>query len=160
MANTGARRVVRPNEQPPFIPSGQDVPFERSPFADDVGAPGPTVADVAPEPAKGKPETEKILDALAVGYVALAKAVELFDPASGVIIAMNANELAESWQNLLDNNPKLRKRFLGYMETSGWATVITAHLAVAVPIALMHRGKLDHIIKPRSHSDATDTAAS
>lgn len=149
---TTAKRVAR--DLPSDINS-LSVPLSESPFADN---PGPSVDDVraaAPEPGKSKPETELILDALERIYAGVGIGIAFVPSlaADGMIVASSATDLAESWRDLLDNDPKVRKILRKLLKSSAWGTVITAHMAVAVAIAKNHPEGLSHLVKPKRKSD-------
>lgn len=102
-----------------------------------------------PELPRSKAETELILKSLAKTYALTAQFVMLVSIQDGATIARNIDELTESWRQLLDDDPKLRKTMLKLVKSSGWGTVISAHLAVGLPIALNHKDKFVHLVKPR-----------
>ena len=102
-----------------------------------------------PEMPRSKAETELILKSLAKTYALTAQFVMLLSIQDGALIAQYIDPLTESWRQLLDDDPKLRKTMLKLVKSSGWGTVISAHLAVALPIAVNHKDKFGHLIKPR-----------
>lgn len=103
-----------------------------------------------PDMPKSKAETELILKSLAKTYALTAQFVMLVSMKDGAQIANNIETLTESWRQLLDDDPKLRKTMLKVVKSSGWGTVLSAHLAVALPIAVNHKDKFAHLIKPRT----------
>lgn len=103
-----------------------------------------------PDMPKSKAETELILKSLAKSYALIAQFVMLVSIEDAALIARNIDDMVESWRQLLDDDPKLRKTMLKLVKSSGWGTVITAHLAVALPIAANHRDSFAHLIKPKS----------
>lgn len=136
------------------------VPVSESPFnAPQDAAPNFDVRDMPPPegPAvKSKSDTELIITALTQLYVSVGQGVFIFvNQQDGRTIVREAEDLAESWRQLLDNDPKLRRIMKGMIKGGGWGTVITAHLAVAMPIISNHEGGLQHLIKRKNGDDAT-----
>jgi hypothetical protein len=119
------------------------------------------IPDIEMDLPKSKAETELILKSLAKTYALTAQFVMLISIQDGALIAQNIDSLTESWRQLLDDDVKLRKTMLKLVKSSGWGTVISAHLAIGLPIAVNHKDSFAHLIKPKPRSDqqAYDTAA-
>lgn len=109
---------------------------------------------------KGHIDTQKIINALTRSYTAagvgLATAGKLKGSdslvADGAVLIGSANELAESWRELLDNDPKVRKALKKLIETSGWTAVIMAHGGLIATIAKENHGAtLSGLIRRRTH---------
>jgi hypothetical protein len=152
MATSTARKKV---DLPPNV-EGRDVPPDQvPPFMD--GSPitdSPTFASVQEavedqDKPKSNPETVRILKSLQQTYSHLGIAVSLISTQDGIHIVQNSGKLTESWRQVLDNDPKLRKKMLGVIQGSGWGAVIFAHIAVFAPIANNHRDKFSHLVTPR-----------
>lgn len=124
------------------IPNGNEEFFS--------GAPGGIPDFDMPDMPKSKADTELILKSLTKTYALTAQFVMLVSIPDGALIANNIENLTESWRQLLDDDPKLRKVMLKVVRSSGWGTVISAHLAVALPIAVNHKDQFAHLIKPKS----------
>lgn len=83
--------------------------------------------------------TDKIIDALTETYAAIGMGIAFtIDGQDGQQIVMNAPKLAESWRDLLDNDPKVKKALQKLVQASGWSTVMVAHITVAAPIVMRH----------------------
>ncbi len=143
MTEPTAKRVSR--ELPKDIPS-MSVPNGESPFA-----PGSKPMDFdTPDMPKSKAETEFILKSLLKSYVGIGTAVTLISPQDGYIIVANAEDLTESWRQLLDNDVKLRRIMKKAIQGSGWGAVISTHLMVFVPIISNHRESFQHLVKRKA----------
>ena len=145
MAQSSAQRKV-----PPI---GQDVPLADSPFAGNGS--GITAEDIraaGPEPGKSKPETELIIEALQRIYVGMGVGLAFLPnlQLDGMLVASSADDLAESWRDLLDNDPKVRRMLRKLLKSSAWGAVITAHMGVAIAIAKNHPEGIQHLIRRRS----------
>lgn len=140
-------------ELPQDIPSTND-PAD-SPFAQHDNEPG-IPPGLGPELPRSKAETETIIKALLVTYDSIGKFVFLFAPDDGAIVLQNADSMAESWRQALDNDPKLRKKMLKTIQVTGKGDIIKTHLIVAVAIASNHRDRFTHLIKRRqTEADST-----
>jgi len=124
-----------------------EVPQDKSPFRD-----APDVATVSPD-VKSKPETELIIKGLTRWYALIATGVAIIDKQDAMVIMTNAEDLAESWRELLDNDAKLRKRMKGMFEASGWGNVIFAHVVIGAPILAHHGLSLDHLFQRKPKND-------
>ena len=113
-----------------------------------------TLDDIKPEMAKSKADTELIIEALKQAYVLVGTVTIPFSQADGFVIVRNAEDMAESWRMLLDNDIKLRKRMKTLIQGSGWGTVITAHVPVVIAIMQNHKDSFDHLVKRRSTTTA------
>jgi hypothetical protein len=111
--------------------------------------------DIKPEMAKSKADTELIIEALKQAYVLVGTVTIPFSQADGFIIVRNAEDMAESWRMLLDNDVKLRKRMKSLIQGSGWGTVITAHVPVVIAIMGNHKASFDHLVKRRTTTQTT-----
>lgn len=138
MTTTQAQKKVASSKVPP-----EDSPFKDKPpnFA--------AAEDVMPDMPKSKAETELILKSLLKTYANAGAFVMLFSQKDGLLIVKNSEELTESWRQLLDNDPKLRKTMLKVVKGSGWGAVISAHLTVAIPIINNHKESFEHLIRPK-----------
>jgi len=58
--------------------------------------------------------------------------------ADGMIIAVEANRLAESWRPLILRDPKIRQFWEKVCTGGGWGTVLMAHGMIAMAIANNH----------------------
>ncbi len=147
---TVAKKVARPVES-------TEVPPEDSPFAKGSPdfQPDAAVKAIAPDMPKSHAETEFILKALLKTYTSTGILVSAFSPSDGYLIVQNAEELTESWRQLLDTNPKMRKTMKKTIEGGAWGAVISAHLMVAVPIFNNHRDKFTHLVKPKNRDEPT-----
>jgi hypothetical protein len=112
------------------------------------------IPDIEFELPRSKAETELILKSLAKTYALVAQFVMLVSIPDGALIAQNIDDLTDSWRQLLDDDPKLRKTMLKLVKSSGWGTVISAHLAVALPMAVNHKDQFGHLIKPKTANRA------
>lgn len=56
----------------------------------------------------------------------------------GMIIALNAQTLAESWRPLMERDPAIRKFWEKVCTGGGWGAVIMAHAMVGMAIANAH----------------------
>jgi len=116
-----------------------------------------------PKPNKNT-QVNLIIKSLEKTYATTGLMLAVVSPQDGQIIASNASDLAESWRSLLENNPKVRSSFMKMIESSGWSSVIFAHLMVAGPIIKNHKDKFEHLIqkKPtvRSNRMAEPSSAS
>lgn len=125
----------------------QTIPEDKSPFRDE-----PTekeIKDAAPK-VKSKPDTELIIKALTKTYVGVGVGVGFFSPMDSMAIVSNAEDLAESWRTLLDNDPKMRRIMKKFTESSGWGSVVAAHGLVATQIMKNHEVNFGHLIKPKA----------
>lgn len=146
MAETTSRR---PKVNLPNSVQSDAIPDD-FPGSDWKDVPYDIPTSITPESAtKSKAETELILKSLAKTYTMIAQFVMLANMQDGMVIASNVDEMCESWRQLLDDNPKLRKRMMAITQSAGWGTVVTAHLAVALPIAMNHKDSFAHLIKPK-----------
>jgi hypothetical protein len=143
-----ATRTTARSREPKLPPS---IPSEEVPNGDDFfSGRADGIPDIEmPDLPKSKAETELILKSLTKTYALTAQFVMLVSIPDGALIAQNIETLTESWRQLLDDDPKLRKTMLKLVKSSGWGTVISAHLAVALPIALNHKDKFAHLVKPK-----------
>ena len=60
-----------------------------------------------------------------------------FGHLTGQVVARNSTNLAASWVDLAEKNPGVRRALQNFVQAGGWAGVIGAHVAVALPIAAM-----------------------
>ena len=140
--------LIDPGEVPGFVPPNGDEQFQKE------------LADAMPAMGKSKADTNLIIEALKQSYALIGTIAVAFSPADGFIIVKNAEDLAESWRMILDNDPKLRRRMKSLIQGSGWGTVVTAHVAVAVPILNNHRNSFEHLIRKRQPTDANSDSTS
>lgn len=136
---------------PPVATKKEPVPSVEVPLSESPFGTAPVFDDV-PDMPKSKAETELILKSLLKSYVGMGMAISIVAPQDGMIVVQNAEDLTESWRMLLDNDPKLRRIMKKAIQGSGWGAVISAHLAVAVPIISNHRDKLQHLVSRKSTS--------
>lgn len=57
----------------------------------------------------------------------------------GQIIADNSGRIGEAWAKYADNNPKLQKAILKFLDTAGTLSIVGAYAPVAMGIAMNHR---------------------
>ena len=159
---TATKRTARPRvtDLPPHIPSEPLDMSEAPSFGPSNGdaAFDKELADAMPPMAKSKADTNLIIEALKQTYTLIGTISVAFSPVDGLIIVRNAEDLAESWRMILDNDAKLRRRMKSLIQGSGWGTVVTAHVAVAVPLINNHRDKFQHLIRKRQPADATGSS--
>jgi hypothetical protein len=72
---------------------------------------------------------------LAVGFIPTCSM-------DGMLVAGNADGMAESWRPLIEKDPKIRKAWEKVVTGSGWGTVIMAYSPIALGIATNHGLKL------------------
>lgn len=65
----------------------------------------------------------------------------------GMVVAGEADKLAESWRPLIEKDPKIRKAWERITTGSGWGTVIMAHAGIGLQIASHHGVKLPGVTK-------------
>lgn len=146
------------------VVSSRPVSESENPFPNDP-PPNTSVRDSLPPPemptTKSKSDTELIITALTQAYATVGQGIFLFvNQQDGRLIVSESEDLAESWRNLLDNDPKLRRIMKGMIKGGGWGTVITAHLAVATAIVGNHPGAMQHLFKKKSDAENNDQAES
>lgn len=117
--------------------------FSETPASDDDVAPrergpiGPNILDENTE-FPGEPRTKRRNTQLKTGlttlYAGVGTMVFTFDQQVGQVILQNAENCAESLDQLARENPKVKRALEGIMETSAWSGVIMAHLPIAVMI--------------------------
>lgn len=117
-----------------------EEPIEDSPFKD------ADLEDATPK-VKSKPDTELIIKSLTKTYASIGVFVRLANKQDGLIIVRNAEELAESWRMLLDSDTKIRRIMKNMIRSSGWGTVLAAHVMVAIPIIENHEVSVSHLFK-------------
>jgi len=100
-----------------------------------------------------------IVASLEKTYNAIGLGLMLVNPTDAQVIAANAGELAESWRSLLETNTKVRASFMKLLESSGWSTVIMAHLMVALPIVKNHGASFEHLKRASDKRVQTDRVA-
>lgn len=157
-ATTRARKVT---DLPSDIPSASLPSDGPTPFDSNGGMPRITpddVRDAAPDLPKSKADTELILKSLLGTYVGIGTVLTIHPVTAmdGLTIVTNAEELTESWRQLLDNDAKLRRIMKNLIKGTGWGAVISAHLLVAVPIIKNHSVGMEHLW--RKKDDASNPA--
>lgn len=65
----------------------------------------------------------------------------------GMVLAQNANKLAESWRPLIERDPKIRKFWERICSGGGWGSVLFAHGLVAMAIMNNHNVSLPFMPK-------------
>jgi hypothetical protein len=90
-------------------------------------------------PRQPRGSLKNVQENLTDAYVMIGIAVAFYDPFAGLVIGEKADHLAASWVKLAETNPKIRKALERMTEASGWASVVGAHVAIAVPI-MRNRG--------------------
>ena len=150
---TKSRRPTNRNpvDLPGAIPS-EPVSMADAPVFGSDSTIRESLNDAMPEMGKSKPDTVLILEALKQSYALVGTITVAFSPADGFLIVQNAEEMAESWRMILDNDAKLRKRMKSLIQGSGWGTVITAHLPIAIAILNNHRDRFSHLIRSKKQS--------
>jgi hypothetical protein len=108
-----------------------------------------TLDDIKPDMAKSKADTNLIIEALKQAYVLVGTVTVAINAPDGFVIVRNAEDMAESWRMILDNDAKLRRRMKSLIQGSGWGTVITAHVPVVIAILNNHKGSFEHLVKRR-----------
>lgn len=146
---TAARKRVA---LPPSV-SSEPVDMADAPIFPDGESARETLDDLKPEMAKSKADTNLIIESLKQAYVLVGTVTVAIHPADGFVIVRNAEDMAESWRMILDNDPKLRKRMKTMIQGSGWGTVITAHVPVVIAIMNNHKGSFEHLVKRRESAD-------
>jgi hypothetical protein len=138
--------AVKREKLPPTIDS---EPIDGAVFDNVTGIP-----DIEfPDAPKSKRETDLICASLAKSYAMLAQFVMLFDMEDAAIIARNIDSLVESWRQLLDDDAKMRKRMMALVKSSGWGAVISAHIVVALPIAVHHKDHFGHLFNQNNSAE-------
>lgn len=130
----------------------ESIPEDSTPFSKRrASARQATREDVGePDTKKLKPDTVLIIDSLRKTYWGLGVGIRVFDPVAGMQIAAAANDLAESWTTVLENDTKLRRMMKKMITGGGWSTVILAHLVVALPIMESHGVSFSHLIRRKN----------
>jgi hypothetical protein len=110
-----------------------------------TGATGATDTDDFPgverERPKRTPELRRMETQLADLYVQAAVILGIATGPTGnmagTVIASKAGVLAESWIDLAERDPRVRRAIKSILQGGGWAGVIAAHVGVALPIAAL-----------------------
>lgn len=79
---------------------------------------------------------------LANWYRRIGKVVRTFRPALGVALVEQADDCADCWLELAENNDKVRRGILAFVEGGAWGNVIAAHAPIfmaALPEALLEK---------------------
>lgn len=105
----------------------------------------PPKAAASDSKSKAKTEANLIIASLEKSYTLAGTIVAMASPQDGQVIAANARNLAESWRALLESNNRVRSQMRKMIESSGWSSVIFAHLMVAYPIVMNHKDKFAYL---------------
>jgi hypothetical protein len=94
-----------------------------------------------------KTRTEEFIGSIALG-------VSVFDFQDGAIIMESAEEMAEAWSNLADQNPRVKATMERVLTGGAWGGVIMTHGSVIVRIAQNHAlfGELTFPVGPGDRS--------
>lgn len=86
---------------------------------------------------------DALVEQIATFYTMAGFGLTMYKPLQfeGMVVSSEASKLAESWRSLLESNPKVRKVWERMFTASAYGSIVTAHLAVLLPIA-QHRGLL------------------
>lgn len=85
--------------------------------------------------------TDKLISDIEGFYGIIGLSLTAYPKASfdGMLIAQSAQQLAESWRDPIDRNPKIKKLWAKVFQASGYGALISAHMAIAIPILQHHR---------------------
>jgi hypothetical protein len=125
-----------------------EVPPDESPFRNIP----PQFEEERPT-TKSKPDTVLILKSLEKFYFSAGVMIRIVDMRDGLLICTSADTLAESWRTVLDNDPKLRRMMKNFIKSSGWGSVVTAHLMVALPIMENHGYNFSHLFRSKRKTE-------
>jgi len=102
--------------------------------------------------------TDKLIGDIEGFYGIIGLSLTAYPKASfdGMLIAQSAQQLAESWRDPLDRNPKLKKLWAKVFQASGYGALISAHMAIAIPILQHHRIIPSAMEPQRNESEPSD----
>lgn len=115
-----------------------------------ANADGAPKADAPPRPAKrAAPGAKQLHGQLVDLYVSIGTiAVTPIDPLAGALFVARSDELAQTWIDLAETNPKVKKALQKLVEAGGWGGVVIAHGMLLMPV-LANRGLFpDHVAGP------------
>lgn len=98
---------------------------------------------------RAAPGSRKLQEQLAELYVSIGTMVVTpVDPLAGALFVARSDELAQTWVDLAETNPKVKKALLKLVEAGGWGGVVIAHGMLLFPV-LVNRGLFpDHVAVP------------
>jgi hypothetical protein len=82
--------------------------------------------------ARARKLTDEDRDKIAMYYQHLAIPLSLFAPDVGKVLSRGADDCADAWMKLAEENDSVRRAILALMEGSAWAGILTAHLPIVV----------------------------
>lgn len=106
--------------------------------------------------------TDKLIGQITKFYLDIGTGLTMlgqFKPAlhqDGMIVAMSAAELAESWRDPIDKNPTIKDYWTKFFRVGGYAGLIVAHVGVGIVIAKSHGVKVPGFDRAKSKEETTD----
>lgn len=103
--------------------------------------------DTPPRTAKrAAPGARKLHEQLTELYVSIGTiAITPLDPLAGALFVARSDELAQTWVDLAETNPAVKRALQKLVEAGGWGGVVIAHGMLLFPV-LANRGLFpDHV---------------
>lgn len=97
----------------------------------------------------GKPRKGALVRPLVKMYAGIGAVVVPFDATCGTQIINSAESCAKALDDLAQTNPAVARALLALVETSGWATVIAAHMPILFVILMHHVPKFQELMNER-----------
>lgn len=110
-----------------------------------TGTTGTTGTDDIPSPERDRPprtrDLKRMQQQLADAYTQVGVIIGIVGGRTGnlagFIMARRADMLAESWIDLAERDPRVRRAINNILQVGGWSGVAAAHASVILPVAAM-----------------------